>query len=247
MNKILNISAYKFVNLGKECLPQWQSLFKQKALANSLKGTILLSREGINLFLAGLPENIYHFQDFLENFPEIKGLNYRETWSINQPFQRMLVRLKKEIIAMGQEEIRPQQQRAPYIEPQTLREWYAQGKKMLVLDTRNAYEVEYGSFRDALSLNLKNFRSFPQACLNQLPEQAKHCPVVTFCTGGIRCEKAALWLIQQGYEEVYQLRGGILNYFEQCKGEFFEGQCFVFDERNTLEVNYGDSPNTTIS
>lgn len=245
MNNILNISTYKFVSLKQESLTEWRNCLKTCAVANSLKGTILLSTEGINLFLAGLPENIKSFQNFLAGFSELSDLTYRETPSRTPPFKRMLVRIKKEIITMGRPEIQPQQGPAPYIEAQVLRDWYSQGKKMLVLDTRNQYEVECGRFKDARHLNLKSFRGFPQA-LEQLPEEAKELPVVTYCTGGIRCEKAALWLIKQGFAQVYQLRGGILNYFEQCHGEFFQGQCYVFDERNTLEANYGDSAHTTI-
>lgn len=235
MNNILNISSYKFVSLKPENLVEWRQCLKTNALANCLKGTILLSTEGINLFLAGLPDNIQNFKNYLATFSEFSNLTYRETCSDAQPFKRMLVRIKKEIITMGQVAIQPEHQPAPYIEPQILLDWYTQDKKMLVLDTRNQYEVECGSFKGAHHLNLKNFRSFPQA-LEQLPEEVKELPIVTFCTGGIRCEKAALWLLKQGFKEVYQLRGGILNYFEQCHGEFFQGQCFVFDERNALEA-----------
>lgn len=233
MNNLVHISAYKFVSLAQVDLVEWRNCLKSSAVANALKGTILLSTEGINLFLSGEPENIKIFQTVLAGFPEFKDLSYRKTLSQSFPFKKMLVRIKKEIISMGREEIQPEQQPAPYIQPKVLHEWYKTGKKMLVLDTRNQYEVECGSFKNALHLNLKNFRSFPQA-VEQLPAEAKALPVVTFCTGGIRCEKAAMWLVKQGFEEVYQLQGGILNYFEQCQGEFFDGQCFVFDERNTL-------------
>ncbi len=235
MNNILNISTYKFVSLDVDQLVKWRIAFKNQGVDCSLKGTILLSQEGINLFLAGLPEKIVEFQNFLRQFPELTTLSYRESWSPHQPFKRFLVRLKKEIISMGQPEIQPEQKPAPYIEPTLLREWYLQGRPMILLDTRNQYEVACGTFEGALELGLKNFRSFPEETA-RLPAQAKQLPIVTFCTGGIRCEKAALWLKNQGYDEVYQLRGGILNYFEQCGGDYFRGQCFVFDER--IAVNF---------
>lgn len=235
MNNILNIAAYRFIALQENILPEWRVILKNKAVDCGLKGTILLSSEGINLFLAGLQENITEFQNFLAEFPELKGLTFRQTWSEHQPFKRLLVRLKKEIISMGQADIQPEQGPAPYIEPQTLRQWYEQGRPMLVLDTRNQYEVECGTFANALSLGLKNFRSFPQA-VAQLPPEAQQTPIVTFCTGGIRCEKAALWLKKLGFSEVYQLHGGILNYFEQCGSDYFQGQCFVFDERTTVQA-----------
>lgn len=230
MNNILNVAAYRFISLPVSRLPDWQTNLKKQALACELKGTILLSHEGINLFLAGSPENIALFQQFLQEFPQFKDLNFRDTWSQYQPFKRLLVRIKTEIISMGQADIQPEKNRAEYIDPQVLREWYQQERKMLVLDTRNQYEIEYGSFDNALNLGLNNFRSFPNAT-KQLPAETKEIPVVTFCTGGIRCEKAALWLKKQGYQEVYQLRGGILNYFEQCGRDYFQGDCFVFDER----------------
>lgn len=230
MNSILNIATYRFVSLSKENLPAWQILFKDRANQCALKGTILLSEEGINLFLAGLAENIAEFKLFLDNFPEFRNLTFRESGSSERPFKRLLVRIKKEIITMGQPDIQPEKNPALYIDPQTLREWFAQGRRMLLLDTRNHYEFEYGAFNQATSLNLKNFRNFPEA-VSQLPVIADDVPVVTFCTGGIRCEKAALWLKKQGYPEVYQLRGGILNYFAQCGRDFFRGDCFVFDER----------------
>ena len=233
MNSILNIAAYRFVSLEKAHLPSWQRILKKQAVDSVLKGTILLSEEGINLFLAGLAEDIAQFKDFLAGFAEFNQLTYRESWSEHRPFKRLLVKIKKEIISMGQPNIQPEKYSAPYIDPHTLREWFAQGRKMLVLDTRNQYEFEYGAFEQAVSLNLKNFRSFPEA-VSGLPAVAPEVPIVTFCTGGIRCEKAALWLKKQGYSQVYQLQGGILNYFAECGREFFRGECFIFDERVTI-------------
>lgn len=234
MNSILNIATYQFVSLPAAQLSAWRVAFKNRALACELKGTILLSQEGINLFLAGIPERIAEFQDFLRQYPQLSQLTYRQSVSASQPFKRLLVRLKTEIISMGQPEIQPEQGAAPYIQPRTLQQWYTQGQPMLMLDTRNRYEVEQGTFMQAIDLGLKNFRSFPAAAAH-LPAQAKQIPIVTFCTGGIRCEKAALWLKKQGYSVVYQLQGGILNYFSECGGAYFQGKCFVFDERVSID------------
>ena len=234
MKNILNIAAYKFVNLPAEQLSDWRSALKTKANECYLKGTILLSIEGINLFLAGEPDYIQEFQNFLQQYPQLKNLHYQQSWSDFQPFKRLLVRLKKEIISMGYAQIQPEKQNAPYIHPKILRQWFEQGQPMVVLDTRNDYEVKLGTFDKAMELNIKNFRHFPQA-IKQLPPEIKDQPIVTFCTGGIRCEKAALWLQSQGFKNVYQLQGGILNYFAECGEDFFHGKCFVFDDRNTID------------
>ncbi len=230
MNKILHIAAYRFVTLSTAQLAEWRGLFKVQAQLYGLKGTILLSSEGINLFLAGGSENIAEFKNFLSTFPQTANLSFRETGSEKQPYKRLLVKIKKEIISMGEPEIQPEKNAAEYLEPSTLKEWLQQKRSVVILDTRNQYEVEKGTFKEAINLGLKNFRSFPRAA-KQLPDEMKQMPIVTFCTGGIRCEKAALWLKKQGYQEVYQLQGGILNYFEQCGREYFQGECFVFDER----------------
>jgi UPF0176 protein len=233
MNAILNMTGYQFVTLSATQIREWQQAFKTTAQACELKGTILLSEEGINLFLAGIEKNIRQFQQFLAQFTEFSRLTYRETWSTTQPFRRLLVRIKKEIISMGKAEIQPEQEPAPYLDPLTLKQWYQQGREMLVLDTRNHYEVQHGTFVQAIHLNLDHFRHFPHA-IARLPAFSPHLPIVTYCTGGIRCEKAALWLQKQGYTQVYQLKGGILNYFEQCGRDYFQGECFVFDERMSV-------------
>ncbi len=230
MKEFVNIAAYKFVALEPSALPSLRAEMKERALACDLKGTILLSHEGINLFLAGTPENIESYQAFLAAKPAFSGLVYKESLSDTQPFSRMLVRLKKEIISMGHAHVQPEKHTAPHLSPEKLKEWYEQGHEMIVLDTRNDYEIELGTFKGAVDLKIDSFRDFPEA-ISSLPESAKDKPVVTFCTGGIRCEKAAEYMLQKGYKEVYQLDGGILNYFEKCGGAHYDGECFVFDKR----------------
>lgn len=226
----INTSAYKFVHLLSEDLPVLREQMKEKAKSLELKGTILLSEEGINLFLSGLPENLEAFKAYLEAQDAFKGLPYKDSPSEKQPFTRMLVRIKKEIISMGKPCVVPEKHTAPRISAKTLKAWYEEGKEMVILDTRNDYEIMLGAFEDAVDLNIKSFREFPEA-VNKLKETFKGKPVVTYCTGGIRCEKAAEWMLQEGIEEVYQLDGGILKYFEECGGAHYEGECFVFDKR----------------
>lgn len=233
---IVNVSAYKFVTLKEAILPDLRAVFKDKAVSLNLKGTILLSTEGINLFLAGERDNIDEFKAFLAERPSFQEMWFKESYSDHQPFSRMLVRLKKEVISMGHAEIEPEKETAPHLPPEILKQWYENNKEMIVLDTRNDYEVELGTFENALDLNIETFRAFPDA-IDMLPEEMKEKPIVTFCTGGIRCEKAAQLMLNKGFKEVYQLEGGILNYFEQCGGEHYEGECFVFDKRVALDGN----------
>lgn len=232
--QFINTSAYKFVTLPEAQFTVLREQLKEKADALALKGTILLSAEGINSFLSGTREAIDEYKDFLDSYDVFEGMHYKESESDHQPFSRMLVRLKKEIISMGKPEIEPEKKKAPYIKPEEFKRWYESKKDMIVLDTRNDYEVEIGTFHDALDLNIETFRDFPNA-VTMLPDDVKKKPVVTFCTGGIRCEKAAQYMFDHGFEEVYQLDGGILNYFEQCGGDYWDGECFVFDKRVAVD------------
>ena len=226
----VNIAVYKFVSLSSQDLPTLRKNYQEKTRDLDLKGTILLSEEGINLFLAGKAENIALLKNILAETPAFENLHYKESLSANQVFNRMLVKIKKEIIAFGIENIQPERKTAPYISPKTLQEWHKEKRPMVLLDTRNDYEIRLGCFEGAVDLGLKHFRDFPEALAkSKLP--LKDQPVITYCTGGIRCEKAAAFMLEQGFKEVYQLEGGILNYFEQCGGEYYQGECFVFDQR----------------
>lgn len=233
MNDIINISGYKFVNLPLEKLSTLQSELKQAAIENEVKGTILLSTEGINAFMAGTKKAIDAYQAFIHRYPEFEDLWFKESPSQSVPFNRLLVRIKKEIIAMGCATVEPEKSTAPYIEPEELQRWYDEKRDFVILDTRNDYEVAIGTFDNAVDLNIENFREFPDA-IGLLPDEVKEKPVVTFCTGGIRCEKAAAWMQEKGFKNVYQLNGGILNYFEKSGGEHYHGDCFVFDKRLTV-------------
>ena len=230
--KILNIAAYKFVELADKRLIQLQKELKNLSKKLNLKGTILLSTEGINLFLAGTQKNIEIFWERLVSHKEFSDLIYKVSLSEHQPFKRMLVKIKDEIIPMD-ETIQPKQSNSTHLSPKELKNWLDEGRDITLLDTRNSFEVDFGTFKKARHLDIKSFRFFPEA-VGKLDPELKEKPLVMFCTGGIRCEKATLLMQQQGFKQVYQLEGGILKYFEACGESHFEGDCFVFDERISL-------------
>jgi len=236
VNPILNISAYLFTPLASP--EAWRDLCRDQAASRQLKGTILLAHEGINLFLAGPTDAVEGFMNWLRAQDGMAGLGGKKSWSTEQPFGKLLVKVKREIIRMNHPAIAPAEARAPAVSPIDLQRWLAQGhddqgQALVMLDTRNAFEVGHGKFADALDWGLEKFSEFPQAAQNHLGDlQGK--TVVSYCTGGIRCEKAAIYLRELGLKDVYQLDGGILQYFEDTGGAHFEGDCFVFDERVAL-------------
>ncbi len=237
VNRVLNISAYKFVTLS-DCAALRESI-RSRAAALELKGTVLLAEEGINLFLAGAPERMRAFVDDLRADARFAYLEPKESWSDAVPFRKLLVKVKREIIRMNHPTIRPEQGRAPAVAPATLARWLAQGhddegRPVVTLDTRNAFEVDAGAFERAIDWRIEKFSEFPQALRAHRGELAGKT-VVSYCTGGIRCEKAALLMQREGVEHVYQLEGGILKYFDETGGAHFRGACFVFDERELLE------------
>ncbi len=228
MPSFTNLSAYQFTPFAD--LPALRDRVRAAATAGGLKGTVLLSAEGINLFVAGTPDALRTFIKFLRTIPGLEDLTPKESTSAAQPFGRMLVKIKKEIIAFGVDGIDPARHPAPRLSARTLKQWLDEGRPITLLDTRNDYEIDRGTFRGAVRAGIRRFRDFPAAA-QALPPEMKLQPVVTFCTGGIRCEKAAPYLQRAGFQNVYQLDGGILKYFEECGGAHYEGECFVFDER----------------
>ncbi len=225
---ITNISCYQFATLTglKDLRARLLATCKERGL----KGTILLSPEGINMFVAGGREEIDTLVDELRAIPGLEGLKPKYSESAEQPFRRMLVRLKKEIIAFGVEGIEPARHTSPRIEAKELKRWLDEGRPVVLYDTRNDYEVKLGTFKGALTAGIDHFRDFP-AAVAKLPPELKKAPIVTFCTGGIRCEKAAPFMEREGFEQIWQLEGGILKYFEECGGAHYDGECFVFDQR----------------
>jgi UPF0176 protein len=236
VTSILNISAYKFVELP-DASDMRQPLL-DRALDLKLKGTVLLAHEGINLFLAGPPDSIGLWLDELRLDPRLADLQTKESWSDIAPFQRMRVKVKNEIIRMNHPTIRPSSGRAPALPPATVKRWLDQGhddqgRAVVTLDTRNAFEVDHGGFVGAVDWRIRKFSEFPQAAQAHLGE-LRDKTVISYCTGGIRCEKAAIYLQELGLDSVYQIEGGILKYFEEVGNAHYQGDCFVFDEREAL-------------
>jgi len=237
--QIVNISAYKFVSLDD--IETLRPEMRARCEALDLKGTILLAPEGINMFLAGPREAIDGFMAWLHADARFTDIAPKESLSETQPFKRMLVRQKKEIITMKMPLIRPEEGRAPFVRPVDLKRWLDQGhddagRPVVMLDTRNDFEVAVGTFDEAVDYDIGKFSDFPPAVAAHKAEfEGK--TVVSFCTGGIRCEKAAIHMQEAGIEHVYQLEGGILKYFEEVGGAHYKGDCFVFDYRTALNPN----------
>ncbi|ATG51381.1 sulfurtransferase [Brachybacterium vulturis] len=235
MEAVLNIAAYLFTRITDR--EQLRPVLRDRAETAGLKGTILLAEEGINMFLAGDADAVRGYVDELRDDPRFAALTTTESWSAEQPFRKMLVKLKREIIRMDHPTIRPTEERAPAVAPRTLKRWLDQGhdddgRDILMLDTRNAFEVDYGTFEGALDWRITRFTHFPDAA-SAHREELEGKTVVSFCTGGIRCEKAAIYLREAGIDAL-QLEGGILGYFEQIGQDHYDGECFVFDEREAL-------------
>ncbi len=243
MPAVLNISSYLFVTLRDA--PELRERLLAEAESRGLKGTVLIAEEGINLFLAGPAEAVRGWVATLKADPRFAKLDPKESWSDTVPFKKLLVKVKGEIIRMNHPTIRPDAVgdtgRAPAVAPAVLRQWLAQGhddegRPVVTLDTRNDFEVDYGTFEGAVDWRITKFSEFPEAVqAHKATFEGK--TVVSFCTGGIRCEKAALYMRDAGIEHVYQLEGGILKYFELTDGAHWQGDCFVFDGREALAAD----------
>lgn len=243
---ILNFASYKFVGLP-DCVALKES-YKLRAVELGIRGTILLAEEGINIFIAGSELGMREFLSHLRQDARLADLMPKESWSAEMPFRRLFVKVKREIIRMNHPGIRPDQQaRAPALPAKTLARWLAQehddeGRPVVLLDTRNAFEVDYGAFDGAIDWRIDRFSQFP-AAVQAHRDELLGKTIVSYCTGGIRCEKAAIYLQQQGLDgPVYQLDGGILKYFEETGGAHFRGTCFVFDEREALAPTLQPEP-----
>ena len=238
MPATVNIAAYHFADL--ENLPALRSDLRSLCSLRDLRGTILLASEGINMFVAGSQEGIDALLERVRQVPGLDNLEIKTSYSSEQPFNRMFVKIKREIIAFGVEGIEPAKYTSPRITASTLKQWLDEGRPVTLLDTRNNFELEAGTFANAVAIDVDNFRDFPVA-VDRLPEEMKQDTIVTFCTGGIRCEKAAPFMERQGFDDVYQLDGGILKYLEECGSEHYEGECFVFDKRVAVDVDLKES------
>ena len=240
-NQHLNIAGYKFVVLpDRDALRQ---PLKQQCDELGLKGTILLSFEGINIFIAGPEENINVFRTSLLGDERFADIEFKESYSEHQPFNRMNVRLKNEIISVGLPNFNRIEPDDGRIRPQELHERLLNDDDLVLLDTRNTYETRLGTFQNAIELDLDTFRSFPEA-IAKLDDEYKDKEIVMFCTGGVRCEKASVIMKDAGFTNIKQLEGGILGYFEQIGGDYWDGECFVFDKRVALLPNLTETRTT---
>ena len=240
MDAMLNVAAYHFTPLADPA--DLAERLRAAATDAGLKGTILVAPEGINLFLAGADAPVRGLIDLLRDLPGLEGLQAKYSHSTQLPFARLKVKLKPEIISFRHPQATPLAagERAPTVAPRTLARWLQQGgrddhgRPVVLLDTRNVQEIEHGTFSGALTLPITCFTELPDA-LQPHRQALRDATVVSFCTGGIRCEKAALWMRQDGMDNVVQLDGGILGYFEQVGGLGYQGRCFVFDDRLALD------------
>ncbi|GGZ59989.1 UPF0176 protein [Lysobacter xinjiangensis] len=233
---LLNIAAYHFATV--DAPDALAASLQAAAEAGDVRGTILVAPEGVNLFLAGNEPAVEAVLDVLRADARFDGLEVKRSWSRAQPFGRLKCKVKPEIITFRRDGTAPLDARAPAVDPPTLARWIAQGhddagRRLILLDTRNREEYGYGTFENALTLPIDNFTDLP-AALAPHREGLADATVVSFCTGGIRCEKAAIWLQGDGMDNVLQLDGGILGYFERVGGFGFDGRCFVFDGRVAL-------------
>ncbi|MBM7423126.1 rhodanese-related sulfurtransferase [Spongiibacter marinus] len=238
MSNIVVAALYKFVSL-----PDFHELREpllDHCLAQNIRGTLLLAEEGINGTVAGSREAIDSLLAYLKADPRLADLSHKESFDSSQPFYRMKVKLKKEIVTMGIDGIDPNEVVGTYVKP---KDWNAliSDPDVVLIDTRNDYEVEIGTFKGAVDPKTESFRQFPEYVRqNYNPE--KHKKVAMFCTGGIRCEKASAFMKREGFEEVYHLEGGILKYLEEVDqpDSLWQGECFVFDNR--VSVKQGLEP-----
>ena len=237
--KYLTAALYKFVSL-----PNYAALranIHAACEAHAIKGTILLASEGINGTIAGLPDDVHNVLHFLRSDPQFNGafadLEHKESYAETHPFYRMKVKLKKEIVTLGVQGVSPTKKVGKYVKPE---DWNAliSDPEVILIDTRNDYEVDIGTFKGAIDPRTTTFREFPAYVAKTL-DKTKHKKVAMFCTGGIRCEKASSYMMDQGFDEVYHLQGGILKYLENIaeKDSLWQGECFVFDQR--VAVKHG--------
>lgn len=248
--EIVNIAAYKFVSIPSPA--DWLAPLQERCRQLSLKGTVVLATEGINLFLAGSRQSIEGADGIVAYLHDDKifggrfaNLDIKTSLSSRQPFRKMVVRVAKEIITMRHPMICPEDKRAPAVDARTLMKWLDQGfddggRPVILLDTRNAFEVAIGTFKGAVEFGIERFSEFPAAFKQALEEgngALREKTIVSFCTGGIRCEKAALFLQELDVPHVYQLDGGILRYFEEAGGAHWDGECFVFDQRVAVDTS----------
>ncbi len=224
---------YKFINISDpKAFRDFQHQFCSKF---ELKGRILISKEGLNGTLAGQPEKVDEYMKATEEYPEIGKIEWKVSEATENPFPKLRVVIRDEIVSFKTKV--DLNKSAEYIEPKELKELYENGAEFVILDGRNEYEGRIGKFKNAIVPEIKNFRDFPE-WYEKNKELFKNKKIVTYCTGGIRCEKLSAFLIDRGIEDVKQLHGGIHRYSELAGGKNFEGEMYVFDNRINVPVNF---------
>ena len=236
--KISNITGYKFIPITDR--KSLQGKIQKHSNKLGLKGTVLISEKGLNFSIAGEHKAIQDFVKFLRSDKRFSDIDIKTTYNDYQPFRKMLVRIKKEIISMGIDEIDPFTFTGEKITPKELQDKLNNNEDIVLLDTRNEYEVRLGTFEDAVDLNLDSFRDFPNKIMS-LDQKMKNKEIVMFCTGGVRCEKASALMLKNGFKNVKQIDGGVIKYFEDTAGSYWNGDCFVFDDRVALDKNLNET------
>ncbi|HLC97057.1 MAG TPA: rhodanese-related sulfurtransferase [Candidatus Nanoarchaeia archaeon] len=225
-----NTLFYKYVKIINPARLQSSLLKLSKSL--NLRGKLLITEEGINGCVSGSAANITKFQKALTKDKRFQDMLFKDTGAATHTFDKMFVRVRKEIITSHFPS--SMHDAAPYVEPKELKAWLDKKDNLLMVDARNDYESKIGKFHNALTPNLKTFRDWPNV-VRQIPDKKQK--IVTYCTGGIRCEKASAYLRKKGYKNVYQLHGGILQYGRECGNAYWEGKCFVFDQRGAVDID----------
>jgi UPF0176 protein len=236
MSKDRIVSFYKFCHIQDP--DSIKLILKPLALKLNLTGTVLLAPEGINASISGQDTSVQDFLDAIQAIPAIGPLELKDNESELSAFRRMLVKVKKEIVTMHKEGLEPATSTGHFLSPEEFKSWMDQGKDLILVDTRNHYEYALGTFHNAIDPKTKSFSEFPEWVEKNLSDK-KDATIVTFCTGGIRCEKATAHMKQQGFNNVYQIKGGILNYFAETAqsgtAPHWEGDCVVFDKRKAVK------------
>lgn len=201
---------------------------------NNIKGRIFIAEEGINGTASGKNSDIEKYKEHIRSFSQFKDIEFKEDQTSEHAFRKLFVRVKKEIVTSGLEGVTPGNG-SKRISPEMLHKFYEEGKDFIIIDARNDYESSIGKFKNAIIPQMENFREWP-AVVEKLKDY-KNRTIITYCTGGIRCEKASAYMASQGFNDVYQLEGGIINYTKKFPDTYWEGSIFVFDERRSIEVN----------
>ena len=233
MENVYVILFYRFANI--EDPEAFVATEREFCTKEGLLGKILVAKEGINGSLSGTEDSIDAYKRHLNSIPGFEDVAFKDEISSFHPFKKLIVRKKKEIIRMEQE--LDMSRTGKYISPEELLDMYSSGKDFLIIDTRNKYESDVGKFKNAVTLDIDSFREFPEA-IGEF-EDLKDKTIVTYCTGGIRCEKATAYMVSRGFTDVYQLKDGIINFCQKHPDTVWEGKCFVFDQRLISDVESG--------